>query len=115
MNERSAPRPVGHYEVRVEGHLGERWSSWFDGFTLTRGDDGTTTLRGPVKDQAELHGLLGKVRDLGATLLSVMAVDAEATDPEPGQLRAAATLSSCGESYLGTDIPSPEGTSPCVR
>ena len=83
MNARSAPRRVSHYEVRVDGHLGERWSSWFDGLTLTRADDGTTTLRGPVKDQAELHGLLGKVRDLGSTLLSVTAIDAEAADRLP--------------------------------
>jgi hypothetical protein len=59
------------YELRVHGHLDERWSSWFDGLTLTHEPDGTTTLRGPVADQAELHGLLAKVRDLGATLVSV--------------------------------------------
>jgi hypothetical protein len=55
----------------VEGHLDERWSTWFCGLTLVREDDGTTTLRGAVTDQAELHGLLAKVRDIGATLLSV--------------------------------------------
>ncbi len=59
------------YAIRVEGHLDEHWSAWFGGATLTRVDDGTTTLRGTVADQAELHGLLVKVRDLGAPLLSV--------------------------------------------
>jgi len=64
-----------HYELRIEGHLDERWSAWLGGLTLTREDDGTTTLRGPVTDQAELHGLLAKVRDLGTTLISVEAID----------------------------------------
>lgn len=78
MNARPAPQPTGHYELRIDGHLGEHWSTWFDGLTLTHADDGTTILRGPVTDQAELHGLLAKVRDLGATLLSVNAIDADA-------------------------------------
>jgi len=59
------------YELRVSGHLDDHWSVWFEGSTLTRDRDGTTTLRGPVVDQAALHGLLGRVRDLGLTLLSV--------------------------------------------
>jgi len=75
-----SPRPgaatPAHYHLRIEGHLDEHWSAWFDGLTLTREDDGTTTLRGVVTDQAELHGLLTKVRDLGATLLSVTNTDA---------------------------------------
>jgi hypothetical protein len=78
MNPRQAPRASGHYELRIEGHLDERWSTWFGGLTLIREDDGTTTLRGPVTDQAALHGLLTKVRDLGATLISVNATDARA-------------------------------------
>jgi len=67
------PRPhaPAHYEIRVEGHLDEHWSAWFSGMTLIREDDGTTTMRGALTDQAELHGLLAKVRDLGAPLLSV--------------------------------------------
>ena len=77
MNTRPAPRPAGHYELRIAGHLDEHWSTWFD-LTLTRNDDGTTTLRGPVTDQAALHGLIAKVRDLGATLLSVETLDADA-------------------------------------
>ena len=71
MSPRPAAPALAHYELRVEGHLDEHWSTWFDGLTLVREDDGTTTLRGPVTDQAELHGLLAKVRDLGATLISV--------------------------------------------
>ena len=59
------------YEVRVRGHLDPHWSAWFGGLTVTHEDDGTTTLRGPVTDQAALHGLLAKVRDVGATLISV--------------------------------------------
>ena len=59
------------YDIRVLGHLDPLWSTWFTGLTLTHRDDGTTSLHGVVTDQAELHGLLAKVRDLGATLLSV--------------------------------------------
>jgi len=69
MSTRSrAPR---RYELRIEGHLDPRWSSWFGGLAITHEGDGTTTLEGTVTDQSELHGLLTKVRDLGATLISV--------------------------------------------
>jgi len=61
----------GRYEIRVKGHLDARWAAWFDGLTLTHGSDGTTIIRGPVADQAALHGLLQKVRDLGLPLISV--------------------------------------------
>jgi hypothetical protein len=60
-----------HYELRIGGHLDNHWSTWFDGLTLTCEDDGTTTLRGAIADQAALHGLLAKIRDLGAPLLAV--------------------------------------------
>jgi hypothetical protein len=63
-----------HYELRVAGHLDQRWSAWFDGWEVSQEPDGTTCLRGEVADQAALHGLLGRVRDLGATLLSVEAI-----------------------------------------
>lgn len=63
------------YEVRVEGHLDEHWSIWFGGSDLTHEPDGTTTLRAVVKDQAELHGLLARVRDLGVVLVSVVPLD----------------------------------------
>ncbi|MDX6325062.1 MAG: hypothetical protein QOK15_1416 [Nocardioidaceae bacterium] len=61
----------GWYELRVKGHLDPRWATWFDGLALTRHSDGTTVLRGPVTDQAALHGLLQKIRDVGLPLVSV--------------------------------------------
>lgn len=69
------------YEVRIEGHLDPRWSTWFAGLTVAHETDGTTTLRGDVTDQAQLHGLLARVRDLGATLLSVTPLDEGAPHP----------------------------------
>jgi hypothetical protein len=59
------------YEIHIEGRLADRWSSWFDGMEITAADDGSTRIRGPVADQAALHGLIQKVRDLGLPLLSV--------------------------------------------
>ena len=66
------------YEIRLRGHLDSRWSAWFDGLSLTNESDGTTLIHGPVADQAALHGLLQKVRDLGLPLVSV-------TQLQPGQ------------------------------
>ena len=63
------------YRLRVEGHLDQRWSAWFGDLTLPRENDGTTSLSGAVTDQAELHGLLTKIRDLGITLISVEVID----------------------------------------
>ena len=73
MNATSAGRHQnpGRYEIRIKGHLDTRWASWFDGLTLTHGSDGTTIIDGPVADQAALHGLLQKIRDLGLPLISV--------------------------------------------
>ena len=68
------------YEIRVGGRLDTRWAAWFDGLTLTHGGDGTTVLRGVVVDQAALHGVLQKVRDLGLPLLAVTRVDPEPTN-----------------------------------
>ena len=65
----------GSYEIRLRGHLEARWASWFDGLSLTHAGDGTTAIRGPVVDQAALHGLLTRVRDLGLPLLAVTQVD----------------------------------------
>jgi hypothetical protein len=62
------------YEIRVEGILDECWSGWFDGMQVTSHPDGVTTIAGPVTDQAALHGLLAKVRDLGLPLISVRRV-----------------------------------------
>ena len=61
----------GWYRIRIQGRLERRWSTWFDGMSLTHGPDGTTVLRGQVSDQAALHGLIQKVGDLGLTLLEV--------------------------------------------
>ena len=63
------------YEIRVKGHLDGRWAAWFDGLALSHRSDGTTVLRGPVADQAALHGLLSRVRDLGLPLIAVTQVD----------------------------------------
>jgi len=66
------------YQIRIKGHLGRQWTDWFEGLTITLEENGETLLTGPVVDQAALHGLLRKVRDLGMPLLSVNRV-------EPGQ------------------------------
>ena len=71
------------YEIRVEGHLGPRWATWFDGLELTAEEDGTTVIRGPVVDQAALHGLLHKVRDIGLPLLSVVRLTADESPAAP--------------------------------
>jgi hypothetical protein len=63
------------YQLRVDGHLDARWSAWFGDLTVTPENDSTTTLTGVVSDQAELHGLLMKIRDLGLTLISVEVID----------------------------------------
>jgi hypothetical protein len=65
----------GQYEIRLAGHLEQRWAAWFDGLTLVHRGDGTTVLQGPVVDQSALHGLLQKVRDLGLPLVSVARVE----------------------------------------
>jgi hypothetical protein len=59
------------YEIRLEGRLDPRWSAWLGGLTLTPGTDGTTILDGPIADEAELHGLLQRLRDLGIPLISL--------------------------------------------
>ena len=73
----STPREQApaRYRLRVAGHLDDHWSPWFGDLTLTHESDGTTSLSGLVSDQAELHGLLRKVRDLGVTLISVAVID----------------------------------------
>jgi len=63
------------YQIRVKGNLDQKWSDWFDGFTITPQAGGATLLIGPVADQSALHGLLAKIRDLGLPLLSVQRVE----------------------------------------
>src|SRR6266699_99821 len=62
------------YQIRIKGHLGRQWTEWFEGLTITLEDDGDTLLTGSVVDQAALHGLLKKVRDVAMPLLSVVCV-----------------------------------------
>jgi hypothetical protein len=69
------------YEIRVKGHLDESWSEWFDGLTITYLDSGETVLRGEIVDQAALHGMLSKVRDLNMPLIAVSSVGPERQDP----------------------------------
>ncbi len=69
------------YQIRIKGHLGHEWTDWFEGLTITALDNGETLLTGPVVDQAALHGLLRKVRDVGMPLISVIHVP-------PGQAEA---------------------------
>jgi hypothetical protein len=70
----------GRYEIRLKGHLDSRWAAWFDGLSLTNERDGTTLLCGQVADQAALHGLLQKVRDIGLPLVSVTQVQPRRPD-----------------------------------
>jgi hypothetical protein len=65
------------YQIKVKGNLHQRWSDWFDGFAITPQADAATVLTGPVADQAALHGLLGKIRDLGLPLLSIKRLESE--------------------------------------
>jgi hypothetical protein len=65
------------YEIRVDGHLDSRWEAWFDGLTLTRAGDGTTVIEGSIVDQAALHGLLQKLRDIGVPLIALTRLQPE--------------------------------------
>jgi len=69
-----------NYQIKIEGHLGPQWTDWFGGLTITLEDNGNTLLTGPVVDQAALHGLLKKVRDLGMPLVSVIPVESGHTN-----------------------------------
>jgi hypothetical protein len=77
---KSDPSQPAIYEIRIQGHLGRQWTDWFGGLTITLEDNGDTLLTGPVVDQAALHGLLKKVRDLGMPLVAVIHVEPEQTD-----------------------------------
>ncbi len=71
FNPNTDPNQPTVYRIRIKGHLDSEWTDWFEGLTITLDEDGNTLLSGPVADQAALHGLLKKVRDLGMPLLSV--------------------------------------------
>ena len=82
--------PVLQYEIRVAGHLPSDWSAWFDDLCVTTQADGTTAIRGPVIDQAALHGLIQKLRDLGIPLLAITPIPSDpptelAAHPTPGE------------------------------
>jgi hypothetical protein len=79
FNSKPDPAKPTAYQIRVKGHLGHQWTDWFGGLTITLEDNGDTLLTGQIADQAALHGLLKKVRDLGTPLISVNRV-------EPGQV-----------------------------
>jgi hypothetical protein len=85
MSERRTSRggrdEAGGYEIRLNGHLDARWATWFDGLSVTHEGDGTTVISGPVADQAALHGLLQRVRDLGLPLVSVTHIDTAQPTP----------------------------------
>jgi hypothetical protein len=78
---------AGRYEIRLKGHLDARWAAWFDGLSLSLESDGTTLIHGPVADQAALHGLLQKVRDIGLPLVSVICVEPDQPDVQTIELR----------------------------
>ena len=68
------------YEIKIKGHLGRRWTAWFEGMSVTQADNGETLITGPIVDQAALHGLLRKVRDLGLPLISVSQILSDQPD-----------------------------------
>ena len=74
----------GRYEIRLKGHLDNRWAGLFENMSFTHASDGTTILAGPVVDQAALYGLLRKVRDLGLPLLSVVQIDPKPANGSDG-------------------------------
>ena len=67
----------GRYAIRIKGHLDQRWADWFDGLSFAHDDDGTTLLAGALADQAALHGVLNKLRDLGLPIISVQSLDSD--------------------------------------
>ncbi len=77
---KTAPDQPVVYQIRIKGHLGHQWSDWFEGLTITLVANGDTLITGPVIDQAALHGLLKKVRDLGMPLVSVSPLENSQVD-----------------------------------
>jgi hypothetical protein len=81
------PHQAGRYQIRLKGHLDDRWATWFDGLSLSRERDGSTTLQGSIPDQAALHGLLQRVRDTGLPLVSVIRLDTDSIVRPVNELR----------------------------
>lgn len=81
VGDASSAARTPRYEIRVQGRLGPRWTAWFDDMTVTAEDDGTTAIRGPVTDQAALHGLLQRLRDLAIPLVSVTQLPTDSSGP----------------------------------
>jgi hypothetical protein len=85
MTDRRTPPPdrpeAGRYEIRLTGHLDAHWTAWFDGLTVSHEGDGTTVISGSIVDQAALHGVLQRVRDLGLPLVSVVRVEPDGPTP----------------------------------
>jgi hypothetical protein len=79
-NPKADPSEPMVYQMRIKGHLDSGWTDWFGGLSITLSDNGDTLLTGPVVDQAALHGLLRKVRDLGVPLISVIRVKPDQAD-----------------------------------
>jgi hypothetical protein len=75
MTEGSEKNNLKIYEIKISGHLEDRWTDWFQGMTFTHESDGTTTLSGQIKDQTALRGILNHISDLGLTLISVQSVN----------------------------------------
>jgi hypothetical protein len=85
-NPQTGPGKPMVYQIRIKGHLGSQWTNWFEGLAITLEGNGDTLFTGPVVDQAALHGLLKKVRDLGLPLISVNPVEpGPPTTPGTGQ------------------------------
>jgi len=80
LNPKTDPHQPTIYQIKIEGHLGQQWTDWFNGLSITLEDNGDTLLTGPVADQAALYGLLKKVRDLGMPLVLVNRVDPNQAD-----------------------------------
>jgi hypothetical protein len=104
MSNELEPKPTPNqpvvYQIRLKGHLSSQWTDWFEGLTITLEQDGDTLLTGPLVDQAALHGLLKKVRDLGMTLISINQVQINETHP----------YHSKKEKEMNTTEGSPRGT-----
>ncbi len=86
LNSNAFPSRPMTYQIRLKGHLGQQWSAWFEDLAITLEDNGDTLLTGPVADQAALHGLLRKVRDLGLPLLAVTCSETHPDRSDKGAL-----------------------------